>query len=791
MNRFILWFARRFEPREGWLLFGLVISILSVAVQAVSTAEWVPESGVVWLSFFVAVVIAYTFIVGASSPTWLQWGIIFAYLLVFTTLFLMRFQPLLWLTAGWEVYQAETFRSGTIFLARVNGWRTALATGTQSDETLIFAFGLSILAGVMVAFFMFTTYRRRRPLVAVSTLLLLSGLNAVYSGQGEVALLLLVVLCILYLTFWQQYLRQENWDEQQIDYSAEMNVSTLLTAVFVTGALLFAGLVLPSLPYSSVARWFQQTAMVQAFERSFEQYFSGVNTARAGGGFGGPISGQVGEGGIGGVPSPTSGVLPRSYLLGSPPELAKSPVFSATLSADKPLSGSLHWRSGSYDVYTGRGWRQSAPADTILLTEQVADLQLAVAFDDQNPLHLQLDQQVTWLAEERYFNLVTIGQPLVFDQSVSAFFWRDGDLSHVSRIAGTYEPSYQGTSVVVEHNRAILNQVEYSPNDPLYQHYIALPDSVPERVIALAEQIAADASTPYEQALFIEQYLRQYPYNLDIPPLPLDVDPVDYFLFDLQEGYCDLYASSMVVMARSLGLPARLGVGYLNGESNDSGQVLITQDRGHSWAEIYFPEVGWVEFEPTAAFPVQTPTNLDEQVENELDPLLSEDLPSIPTGLRFAFRDLFGWVSGVAAAILIVLAIFWWQAYHWRREPKDMGELFHWLQDGALQLGYPLQASETATEFTHGFLHFLQKGPFDSHRQTYSHLFSSIIPALVSVYEVDQYSFSGVEPGVFKRSVQDWQRIRQPLMHLWRRRRWQRFLAWWKRGTKVKHRTSY
>jgi transglutaminase-like putative cysteine protease len=96
--------------------------------------------------------------------------------------------------------------------------------------------------------------------------------------------------------------------------------------------------------------------------------------------------------------------------------------------------------------------------------------------------------------------------------------------------------------------------------------------------------------------------LRQYPYSLEVTGPPPNVDPVAYFLFELQAGYCDYYASAMVVMARSLGLPARMGVGYLAQPADEAGVQTIRQLHGHSWAEIYFAGVGWVEFEPTGSF---------------------------------------------------------------------------------------------------------------------------------------------------------------------------------------------
>jgi hypothetical protein len=133
--------------------------------------------------------------------------------------------------------------------------------------------------------------------------------------------------------------------------------------------------------------------------------------------------------------------------------------------------------------------------------------------------------------------------------------------------------------------------------------YLQLPRRLPDRVRALADEIVQDAETPYEKAIAIQDYLRQFPYDLDVAVPPPGRDVVDFFLFDVQRGYCDYYASSFVVLARAVGVPARLAIGYAMGgyDYNRNCYVVLERD-AHSWPEIYFGEHGWIPFEPTAAF---------------------------------------------------------------------------------------------------------------------------------------------------------------------------------------------
>jgi hypothetical protein len=89
------------------------------------------------------------------------------------------------------------------------------------------------------------------------------------------------------------------------------------------------------------------------------------------------------------------------------------------------------------------------------------------------------------------------------------------------------------------------------------------------------------------------------------------VDPLEYFLFDIQRGYCDYYATAMAMMLRAVGVPARTASGYAEGTFDEESQsYYITQRDAHTWVEVFFPEYGWIEFEPTAGeSPLDRPQN--------------------------------------------------------------------------------------------------------------------------------------------------------------------------------------
>ncbi|WP_225754151.1 DUF3488 and transglutaminase-like domain-containing protein [Actinotalea sp. Marseille-Q4924] len=153
--------------------------------------------------------------------------------------------------------------------------------------------------------------------------------------------------------------------------------------------------------------------------------------------------------------------------------------------------------------------------------------------------------------------------------------------------------------------------------------YLALPATAfAEDVAALAREVTADTVTPYDQALALQSYLRDgslFRYDTDVPDARTD-DAVWDFLTD-RTGYCVQYATAMTVMARHLGLPSRMAVGFLPGRPAVGGQYAVTGQLAHTWPEIWFAGAGWVRFEPTPA--VQTgapPVYADPAVATPVQP---------------------------------------------------------------------------------------------------------------------------------------------------------------------------
>jgi protein-glutamine gamma-glutamyltransferase len=134
--------------------------------------------------------------------------------------------------------------------------------------------------------------------------------------------------------------------------------------------------------------------------------------------------------------------------------------------------------------------------------------------------------------------------------------------------------------------------------------YLRLPDKLDPRIEELARQVTASATNDYDRADAIQRYLRDnYGYSLNPPSIQPD-DPVGSFLFKSKEGYCEYFAAAMVLMLRSVNVPARIVNGFQTGTYNRLGGDFIVRARdAHSWVEVYFPGYGWFPFDPTPPDP--------------------------------------------------------------------------------------------------------------------------------------------------------------------------------------------
>jgi hypothetical protein len=158
--------------------------------------------------------------------------------------------------------------------------------------------------------------------------------------------------------------------------------------------------------------------------------------------------------------------------------------------------------------------------------------------------------------------------------------------------------------------------------------YLQLPESITMRTIEFAAYLTDGLDNQYDKVIAITKYLRDnVEYQETVPQLPNDREPIDWFLFAYRKGFCNYYATSEVVLLRSIGVPARLAVGFAQGEYQEETNGYIVREKdAHAWPEVYFPNIGWVEFEPTSAQPaLSRPTGESTSLDSVIPPFNPTD----------------------------------------------------------------------------------------------------------------------------------------------------------------------
>jgi len=342
--------------------------------------------------------------------------------------------------------------------------------------------------------------------------------------------------------------------------------------------------------------------------------------------------------------SSSSGYSRDDANLGGAFRFDYTPVFTVDTSRRS------YWRGETRTVYNGVGWEEKTFDDR----DRFAPLRAAETYPvppEEGGLETIEVTQTFRVVEGKSFPVlfsapyaqsvepgVVNGEPVRFGRG----FWDTSDQSMlwVERPNNPYPASYTVTSLMPVIDEEKLKQAPPVSETGEFREYLQLPESVPERVAALAAEVTKEAASPYEKAKALEKYLSTtFPYTNE-PDLTKrqSADFVDSFLFEVQEGYCDYFSTAMVVMARTLDLPARWVKGYVPGQSNTDvifeqylpgdefdidgpGTFTVRNSDAHSWAEVYFEGYGWIPFEPTSGFALPI-----VQVENETEVVLPEDL---------------------------------------------------------------------------------------------------------------------------------------------------------------------
>lgn len=683
------WLVKALRPANGWLVLLLTAGLAMTPAWAMQINHWVRLQQVqnaLALTGLCAVLWVWWAAGWKRSPAAARYRLVQVLFLALTTAIvgaaLLSVLLVRWLPSPPVILSAA--RTGTLtpvasevgdavaaFQSRLSVWWIAATSGGGARDELIFAVFAGGLLWLCASATAALIRRRAQGLAAALPILALTGFIVFYGGQGRLVFLAAMAIALALQIALDNRVLEKDWVRRGLDYSGDVFQDRWLNSVGVCAAALLIAGITPSLSLQRLADVYAQwTAPIdQRMEGVRKQAFANVETATRY-----SLSGTI------------TG-LPNSFLLGAGPELDNARILQLRTSDPLPsydgAPPDVYLRAMMLERYTGHGWERPDAMTRTALAEYER------RGDKDSPSRRMLAQTIRLYRPSRV--LFAAGEPI--EVSVPTWDERDpqGELVTVAAGAGAYTV----VSAIPAVDQDALRSIPFVQPADLpdgFDAFLALPASVTQRTRDLAHEITRDAATPYDVALAIETYLRRFPYDTTIPAPPANVtDIADYFLFDLQRGYCDYYATAFVVLARAAGLPSRFVAGYAPGtwQPNERSWNVTAAD-AHAWPEVWYPDVGWIAFEPTASRPTLVRLG-SGSASTSLPPDYRPSPAETARAIEFNWQMLF-WLLPAAAIV--------WGAWagltHWRAARADP-----WLtlQAWGAARGRPQSDSETPTEY--------------------------------------------------------------------------------------------
>ena len=628
----------KYSPSQGWATFAILLVTLIVVADSINSAGWVESDGLTALLLWSAILGL------ALAKVRVPWFILIPAGLGIGLLGIV-----------WQASRTVEGDSLVERLAETNNrldlWWEAATTGGISTDLLPFLMMLLTLgwiAGFLSSWFIFRWNNVWVAVVLLGTAVLtnLSFLPDQFASRFFIFVFLAMVL-VVRMSIIQ---RHDRWRRLNVQFTPGTGWLTLHATIWFSIAVLIIAVALPMNAYthSTAAQvWNIGRTPVATAEDFFARLFAALPSKKDQPGrfFGRwlPFIGKISFGGeaVGWATSDyPSYWLSQTYnqytskgwvATGSEPleigpdtlpppqgdmlkRVPKSQVLQLGFASDKFLTG------GGYDWVSLEGTAESLEPmqfdihleDNSLDETMPADIrELAENLRADSIDHLT-PQAVQTLASQLAPDDLILVEVLTddSDDAERVVFQRKApttpDLVAWGFKESTEEnEAYRMTSLVSVATDDDLRGASIEYDNFLTDHYLQLPESLPNRVRDLADRLTAGSDNPLDKTLAIQNYLRgpEFTYSLDIEAPPIEADGVDWFLFDSKVGYSDYFGSSMAVMLRSVGVPTRMAAGYAPGELNEDGQRVIRDSDSHGWVQVYFPGYGWIDFEPTPNWP--------------------------------------------------------------------------------------------------------------------------------------------------------------------------------------------
>lgn len=656
---------------EGWFSFFLLALVVYSTIWCVQAVGWVDHIGLL------TPITALGLLFGVVAAKQRRIPRVLVHILAVAISLLFAF---------WQTSSADWGGQASAFFHSMHTWLSlALAGGTNSDDSIFLFFILTL--GFLLAYTSaWLVYRTRSPwlMLLANAVVLLINLSNIDAGYVVFLVVFLVAALLLLLRF-NLYESSIRWKHQGLRCSDDLNWEFMQAGALISLGILVCSWLLPwgytNQPASQI--WSADgNPWVQA-QNIWNRLLS-VN---------------------GGSIPQNHGNFTNVLALGGSPNLSNTPVFHV-----KTSDGSQYLIYSSYDQYDGVRYWSSSPQNA---TANKAN----TVFSDES-LDLRAVNQTIQVENppgEQYAYIFGASQIVSTDQTAQLITNRsDGEVVGWLRTNGKLAAGnvYTVVSYVSDADVQTLKSVPMpgeaptlpssydGPVPPTYFNpnvlvtYTRLPSSLDPRIKQLALQITANASTMYDKVNALEAYLRNnYTYDASIAAPPPGTESASWFLFTSKRGFCNYFASAMALMARELGIPARVAAGYTNGKFNPkTGQWDINGTDAHAWTQIYFAGYGWINFEPSATFSqFSRPIKSSGTTGNGVNPPGSGsgslkhpggDLPqetgsigtSSTTGNTSSNANLIRMEVGVVLLVLVafILAGLIYFSFWWRRLFQDL-----------------------------------------------------------------------------------------------------------------------
>jgi len=765
------------RTRKGdGLLFCLLLLMALTLPWSLNAARWAPQGYRLATPAVVAAIVG-ALLARSPLPIWLAWGFGAVFGAEYTLQFVGSVIPrleLLWRDlrslAAWLLDVAflrypEPIAPFSRSLTHVNSqigellgnltqWAQAVQLGETTRDTTFMRLALTYLVWLLVMHAALELFRTRRTFLAILPLGVGLISNVAYTSIGIGYVYLYFGVALLTMVWAHTTHLEGIWERRGIDIAAHLRSGAMYTGTLVSAAIIVIALMTPYVTLDRAINhfWSVYGPEIERFYERLDKAFAGRH----------PVP----------TPERRPGDEVGQHLVYTAPRLDQTEIFRVVTSDPPPVSRpdygmdpwayeyepqwvevpKRYWRQRTYDAYTGRGWENPE--------QQTTDWAANTEWKEPP------DTDATMVLTQRYTLVQDTGslayhvnEPITLDHPYAAITRGSGDLIALTVDADVYTVISLVPNVTEEQLQAA--EGEYPPQ--IRERYLST-ENVPESVQALAQRIVAEvgAVTRYEKARAIEAYLRQFEYNLEIEAPPPGADIVEHLLFEVGQGYCDYMASAMVVMLRSVGVASRYASGFNMGYYDEMRAAWIVQEtNAHAWPEVYFPDIGWVEFEPT---PSQTVFDFPASASGE-ERLQLPPPPPVPTPEPAAEEPTLPALWGVTVLIItLVVFLVLRPPARLRRRRRAPAQVVWGAYSGLLRragwLGIAPRGGQTPSEYLHALRTELRRRGMSLPN------LEQDLEIIGRAYQRLRYSQAPISEGESEAVERAYQRLRMPMLRL-------------------------